>query len=157
MSLNLLEQSYDKLSDLILKQHDTSVKRELSIIRGKIAIYLKYQNINHEKYGNPSPIREQASIYNPENQLYVNTPNNLYNGEDEEDEKDEIIRREVKNEFNNIKNSPRLINVENNINSLYENVSLNQHQPSVYRDTENYYTNTMSNDNSKFEHTDFMA
>ena len=42
MSLNLLEQSCDKLSDLILKQQDTSVKRELSIIRGKIAIYLKY-------------------------------------------------------------------------------------------------------------------
>ena len=73
MSLNLLEQSYDNLRDLILKQHDTLVKRELSIIRGKIGIYLKYQNINHEKYGNPSPIREQPSIYNPENQLYVNT------------------------------------------------------------------------------------
>jgi hypothetical protein len=189
MSLNLLEQSYDNLRDLITKQHDISIKRELSIIRGKIGIYLKYQNINHEKYGSVLPPKEQACLYNPDTPLYVNTHtysnlheysnkqtdqyinNNTYvNSHDNSndnvysDEEEEVIRREVKNEFKNIKNSPRLINVENNINNHYQNILLNP--SSVYRDTRNFnydsekgntYTNNMSNDNSKFDNTDFMA
>ena len=126
-------QSFNELYDIIKTINEPTLKRKLTIINGKLSIYLRYHSHNQIQTPNQNQTPNQIQIQNEnENdipiygQVLVNNNEQEVNLENRSDEEEEVVRKEVRTEVrnelvNNIKNSPQLINIESNLNNRYVN------------------------------------
>ena len=151
MSINLIKEAKDNINFIINQTNDSNIINNLTIVKNKLITFINENsnnNINNHINNN---------INNHINN-HINYQNNF---DDCDEEEQEIIRKEVKSEFLNIKNSPKLFNFEDNITPQiplkpnFQNFSYNQNNNIS---TNFYHTQYhLTPEEKKIAHTDFYA